>query len=242
MNRRKKRLKQMITGLFITLVITISGGCSQQLTDWLDGVTDSHSLTRDVANVEEFPAFDGENAVLSVNENRPTFTEEQLTIDQGTWQAFSNLDSLNRVGEANALLHKNMMPTEERGDIQNVYPTGWHQKKIGDKWLYNRSHVIGHQLTGEDDNWQNLFTGTEQMNQGAMVEYEKKVADYLRSTDNHVRYRVTPTFYGEELVCRGVQMEAQSIEDDQLSFNIFIYNIEDGVSIDYATGQSTLQK
>lgn len=239
MNRRKKRLKQIITGLFITLVITISGGCSQQLTGWFDGFTGSQSLTKDVANVEEFPAFDGENAVLSVNENQPTFTEEQLTIDQGTWQLFSELDHLNRVGQANALLHKSMMPTEERGDIQQVYPTGWHQKKIGDKWLYNRSHLVGHQLTGEDANWQNLFTGTEQMNQGAMVDYENKVADYLSSTDNHVRYRVTPKFYGEELVCRGVQLEAQSIEDDQLSFNVFIYNIEDGVSIDYATGRAT---
>ena len=241
MNRRKKRLKQTITGLFIALVLTISGGYSQQLAGWLDGVTGSQSLTRDVANVETFPEFDGENDVLSVNENQPTFTEEQLSIDQGTWQTFSDLDSLNRVGEANAVLHKSMMPTEDRGDIQQVYPTGWHQKKIGDKWLYNRSHVIGHQLTGENDNWKNLFTGTEQMNQGAMVTYENKVADYLRSTENHVRYRVTPMFYGEELVCRGVQMEAQSIEDDQLSFNVFIYNIENGVTIDYTTGQSTLQ-
>lgn len=240
MKRKKKQLKKAIAGLLITIILTVSGGCFQQFSGWFDGLTNTDSLSRNVENVEEFPEFDGENAVLSVNENRPMFTEEQLKIDQGTWQLFSELDHLNRVGQANALLHKSMMPTEERGDIQQVYPTGWHQKKIGDKWLYNRSHIVGHQLTGEDDNWQNLFTGTEQMNQGAMVEYENKVADYLRSTDNHVRYRVTPKFYGEELVCRGVQLEAQSVENDQLSFNVFIYNIEDGVTIDYATGRSTI--
>jgi DNA-entry nuclease len=240
MKRRKKQLKKAIAGLLITIILTVSGGCSQKLSGWFEGLTSNNSLSRNVENVEEFPEFDGENAVLSVNENRPAFTEEQLTIDQGTWQLFSELDHLNRAGQANALLHKSMMPTEKRGDIQQVYPTGWYQKNIGAKWLYNRSHIVGHQLTGEDDNWQNLFTGTEQMNQGAMVEYENKVADYLRSTDNHVRYRVTPKFYGEELVCRGVQLEAQSIENDQLSFNVFIYNIEDGVTIDYATGRSTI--
>lgn len=238
MKRKKTQMKKMIGSVLIALILAISAGCSQQISDWIVGSTDSTPLSKNVENVDVFPAFDGENVVLSVNNNRPTFTEEDLSLDQGAWQQFSELDSLNRVGQANALLHKSMMPTEERGDIQTVYPSGWHQKKIGDKWLYNRSHVIGHQLTGENDNWKNLFTGTEQMNQGAMIEYENKVADYLRKTGNHVRYRVTPKFYGDELVCRGVQMEAQSIEDDQLSFNVFLYNIEDGVTIDYTTGNS----
>lgn len=131
MKKTKNRFKKTIIGLFITLVLSIFGGCSQQLGGWLVGFTDNHSLTRDVTNVETFPEFDGENDVLSVNENQPTFTEDQLSIDQGTWQAFSDLDSLNRVGEANVLLHKSMMPKEDRGDIQQVYPTGWHQKKSG---------------------------------------------------------------------------------------------------------------
>lgn len=242
MNRRKKRLKKTIIGLLLTFALIISGGCSQQLGGWLVGVNDNHSLTRDVTNVESFPEYDGKHAVVSVNENKPVFLEEDLATNQGNWQSFSDLDSLNRVGQANALLHKSMMPTEERGDIQTVYPSGWHQKKIGDKWLYNRSHIVGYQFTGENDNWKNLFTGTEQMNQKTMVEYENKVADYLRSTGNHVRYRVTPKFYGDELVCRGIQMEAQSVEDDQLSFNVFLYNIEDGVTIDYATGTAAINE
>jgi len=104
--------------------------------------------------------------------------------------------------------------------------------------LYNRSHLIGYQLTGENDNWKNLFTGTEQMNQETMVQYENQVADYLRQTKNHVRYRVTPYFKDNELLCRGIQMEAQSVKDNTISYNVFIYNVEDGYTLDYVTGNS----
>lgn len=193
----------------------------------------------DYGRLEEIPEYDGENTVVTINHNQPNFIEEELLLTNAPWQKFSPLDRLNRVGPADAMLHQSMTPTVERGDISNVYPTGWKQKKLTDgKWLYNRSHLIAFRLTGENDNWQNLFTGTQQMNQQPMKEYEDQVANYLRSSSNHVRYRVTPHFLGDELVPRGVQIEAQSIENNDLSFNVFLYNIQDGYSIDYLTGNS----
>lgn len=162
-------------------------------------------------------------------------------MSNGYWQKLSDLDYLNRVGKAEAMLHRELMPTEDRGDISNVYPAGWNQKKLADGgWLYNRSHSIGHQMTGEDANWKNLFTGTQQLNQIYMVQYENEVANYLRQTNNHVRYRVIPLFRDQELLPRAVQMEAQSIEDDEIAFNIIIHNVQDGVVIDYQTGVATV--
>ncbi|EPH92625.1 putative DNA/RNA non-specific endonuclease [Enterococcus faecalis 06-MB-DW-09] len=189
----------------------------------------------------DIPEFDGKNVVVKINQNRPDFTEEELSLSNGYWQKFSDLDYLNRVGIAEAMLHRALMPTEARGDISNVYPTGWNQKKLADGgWLYNRSHSIGHQMTGEDANWKNLFTGTQQLNQIYMVQYENEVANYLRQTNNHVRYRVIPLFRDQELLPRAVQMEAQSIEDDEITFNIIIHNVQDGVGIDYQTGVATV--
>lgn len=183
--------------------------------------------------------FDGKSNVIEIN-GQANFAEEDLKVSNGSWQTFSDLDSLNRVGVAEAMLHRDMMPTESREDISNVYPTGWNQKKLHDGgWLYNRSHLIGFQMTGENANWKNLFTGTQQLNQIHMVKYENEVANYLRSTNNHVRYRVTPIFRERELVPRAIQIEAKSIEDDQIDFNVLIHNIQEGISIDYTTGAAT---
>ncbi|EMF0283396.1 DNA/RNA non-specific endonuclease [Enterococcus hirae] len=181
------------------------------------------------------------NQIEVKNQNKPTFFSKDLTLEKGNWQVFSDLDSLNRVGEANAMLHKSMMPTEERERLY-IKPTGWKQKKMknGD-YLYNRCHLIGYQLTGENNNPRNLMTGTRSFNTPAMVEYENKVAEYLRKTGNHVRYRVRPDFRGNELVARGVQMEAQSIEDNRISFNVYIHNTQEGYVIDYQTGNSRVQ-
>ncbi|MEI1233037.1 DNA/RNA non-specific endonuclease [Enterococcus mundtii] len=149
--------------------------------------------------VENLPDFDGQNVVIQVDGNNPSFTAEEMSMDAGTWQTFSDLDSLNRVGVADALLHRSMMPIEERGDISKVYPTGWNQKKLENNvWLYNRIHLIGFQMTVENDNWKNLFTGTQQLNQ------------------IHVRYRVTPIFRERELLPRAIQMEARSIETNDI--------------------------
>lgn len=182
--------------------------------------------------------FDGEHYFVTVNNNMPAFNKTDLDTNKGAWQEFSDIDELNRVGTANALLHKSMMPTEEREPLF-IKPTGWRQKSIGsNSWLYNRCHLIGFQLTGENNNINNLFTGTELMNQTHMVEYENQIANYLRSANNFVRYRVTPHFQGNDLVCKAVQMEAQSIEDDTVCFNILLYNVQDNYKINYADGTS----
>ncbi|EMF0536476.1 DNA/RNA non-specific endonuclease [Enterococcus hirae] len=176
------------------------------------------------------------------NENLPTFSSEDLSLAKGSWQKFSDLDSLNRVGEANAMLSKSMMPTGERERLF-IKPTGWKQKKMANgDYLYNRCHLIAFQLTGENNNPKNLMTGTRSFNTPAMIEYENKVAEYLRKTGNHVRYRVRPDFRGNELVARGIQIEAQSIEDNELFFNVYIHNTQEGYRIDYLTGLSKVEK
>ncbi|WP_438846839.1 DNA/RNA non-specific endonuclease [Enterococcus sp. AZ045] len=178
-------------------------------------------------------------SIVKVNGNYASFTLEELESTE-PWQIFSDLDSMNRVGVADALLHKSMMPSEPREDISMIYPTGWNQKKLDDgNWLYNRSHLLGFQLTGENANWKNLFTGTQELNQIHMVKYENEIAQYLKSTNNHVRYRVTPIFMDNELVPRAIQLEAKSIEDKQIDFNVLIPNVQTGITIDYSTGKAT---
>ncbi|EIA3843927.1 DNA/RNA non-specific endonuclease [Listeria monocytogenes] len=184
--------------------------------------------------------FDGTNQVIQVNSNVPTFDKEDLTLSKGTWQSFSDLDKLNRVGEANAMLHKSLMPTQEREALY-INPTAWKNKKTASGWLYNRCHLIGYQLTGENNNPKNLMTGTRSLNNPGMLEYENEVASYLRKTNNHVRYRITPVFREGELLSRGVQMEAQSIEDTSIKFNVYLFNVELGMVLDYKDGTSKKQ-
>ena len=144
-----------------------------------------------------------------------------------------------------ASIGSDLMPTEERGSIGMVQPSGWHTVKydiVSGKYLYNRCHLIGYQLTGEDANEKNLITCTRQMNVGVMLEFENQVADYIKETNNHVLYRVTPYFEGDNLLASGVQMEAYSVEDKGagVQFNVYIYNVQDGITIDYLTGESSL--
>ena len=133
------------------------------------------------------------------------------------------------------------MPTEKRGSIGNIKPTGWHTSKydfIDGKYLYNRCHLVGYQLTGENANPRNLITCTRNMNTGIMLEYENKVANYIKKTNHHVLYRVTPVFNQDDLLAKGVIIEGLSIEDDEIKFNIFVYNVQDGVIIDYSNGEN----
>lgn len=181
-----------------------------------------------------------------VNNNIPYFTNEDLSLTKGAWEAYGDLDHLGRVTAANAMLSVELMPAEERGDISDVYPTGWQQAEyatVSGGWLYNRSHLIGHQLTGEDANWGNLMTGTRWFNTEGMLPFENFVANYIETTENHVRYRVTPHFEGDNLLASGVFMEGFSIEDngEGLTFNIYVPNIQPGVALDYATGTSWLE-
>ena len=153
---------------------------------------------------------------------------------------------LGRCGVAYANVGIDTMPTIERGSIGMIKPTGWHTIKydiVNGKYLYNRCHLIGYQLTGENDNEKNLITCTRQMNIGTMLEYENKVADYVKKTNNHVLYRVTPIFKDSNLLATGVEIEAYSVEDngEGIKFNVFIYNVQEGIEIDYTTGDSKLK-
>ncbi|WP_088840992.1 DNA/RNA non-specific endonuclease [Listeria sp. ILCC797] len=188
---------------------------------------------------EESLTYHGEQVVV-MHQNRVSFNKKELDSSQKPYQHFSELDQYNRVGEANAVLDYTLMPTAEREPLY-VNPTGWKNKKIGsNEWLYNRCHLIGYQLTGENNNPKNLMTGTRSFNTPGMLTYENQVSDYIRKTHRKVRYQVKPDFRGNELVARGVQMQAKSLEDDQIEFNVYIFNIQNGVKIDYQTGYSKL--
>lgn len=193
--------------------------------------------------LKSIPKFSG-NPYIILNDNVPDFTDK----DKKTTEAFehySKLDSLGRCGVAYANICEELMPTEERGAIGSVKPTGWHLIKydiVDGKYLFNRCHLIGFQLAGENANERNLITGTRYMNVDGMLPFENAVADYVGITGNHVLYRVTPVFKGNNLVAEGVQMEAYSVEDKGagVCFNVFAYNNQPGITIDYATGESRL--
>lgn len=191
-------------------------------------------------SLDMIPPFSGEPYVVLEN-NIPKFSEKDYTTE--SYEYYSELDRFNRCGFAMACIGQDIMPTTERGSIGQVKPSGWQTVKydfVDGKYLYNRCHLIGYQLTGENANECNLITGTRYMNVEGMLPFENMVADYLKETDNHVLYRVTPIFENENLVASGVVMEALSMEDhgDGICFNVFVYNHQPGVTIDYATGES----
>lgn len=196
----------------------------------------------DSVNVDNVPEYN-EKIVQILNMNEPNFTDEQKK-DKKSWEKYSNLDSKGRCGVAFANIGKDLMPSGERGDISSVTPSGWDDDAkydfIEGKKLYNRCHLIGYQLTGQNANEKNLITGTKALNNSGMLPYENLVAGYIKNTGNHVLYRVTPVFKGNNLVASGVQMEAYSVEDNGagIKFNVFVYNVQNGVEIDYATGKS----
>ena len=193
-------------------------------------------------DIENLPEYDG-NSYVIVNDNIPYFKEEEYTTT--SFEKYSELDLLGRCGVASANISKDLMPTEKRGSIGMIKPSGWHTIKydhIDGKYLYNRCHLIGYQLTGENANEKNLITCTRSMNTKGMLQFENMVTKYIKDTGNHVLYRVTPVFEGINLVATGVEMEAYSVEDNGkgIKFNVFVYNIEDGIIIDYKTGDSKL--
>ena len=180
-------------------------------------------------------------AYTVINNNKPYFTKTEIT--KKSFESYSSLDSLGRCGVAVASVGRDIMPTQKRGAIGSVRPTGWHTIKysfVDGKYLYNRCHLIGYQLTGENANERNLITGTRYLNVDGMLPFENMVADYVKETNNHVMYRVTPIFSGSELVARGVLMEGYSVEDSGagIEFNVYCYNAQPGVSITYKTGDS----
>ncbi len=180
-------------------------------------------------------------AYTVVNDNQPYFSEADLTAE--SYEVYSPLDSLGRCGPAYASIGRDLMPTAERESIGQVKPTGWHTVKysgIDGNYLYNRCHLIGYQLSGENANEENLITGTRYLNVQGMLPFENMVADYVKETGNHVLYRVTPIFEGNNLLASGVLMEAESVEDKgaDILFCVYVYNVQPGIAIDYATGNS----
>lgn len=190
----------------------------------------------------EIPEYSGE-AYVTIANNIPNFTEAELKTE--SFETYSDLDSLGRCGIAYANIGQDLMPTEDRGSIGQVKPSGWHTVKydcVDGKYLYNRCHLIGFQLTAENANTKNLITGTRYLNVEGMLPFENMVADYIKETGNHVLYRVTPIYEEDNLVASGVQMEAKSVEDngEGILFNVYCYNVQPGVTIEYTTGESQL--
>ena len=211
-------------------------------------VVSNQLFTKSYYNIETstsiaftIPEYEGEPFVL-INQNIPFFEKDDYTTE--SFENYSELDELGRCGAAYANISKELMPTEERGQIGDVRPSGWHTVKypdlIEDRYLYNRCHLIGYQLSGENANEKNLITGTRYMNVEGMLPFENKVADYVRRSDNHVLYRVTPVFEGNNLVATGVLIEAYSVEarGEGVCFCVFVHNVQPGIEIDYRTGES----
>ena len=195
-------------------------------------------------DMSDIPEYSGD-AYVVINDSEPDFSEDEMTTT--AFESYSELDSLGRCGVVYACVGTETMPTEERESISQVKPTGWQSTQydiVDGNYLYNRCHLIGYQLTAENANEKNLITGTRYMNVDGMLPFENDVAEYIEDTGNHVLYRVTPVFEGDNLVASGVQMEAKSVEDDGdgICFNVYVYNVQPGISIDYATGESELEE
>ena len=214
-------------------------GSSTQNGSQLSGAG-NHSQTS--VSLDSIPEYSGDPYVV-VNNNVPFFSEEDLEAE--VFESYGDLDSLGRCTVAYSMVGTETMSTEERGSIGQVKPTGWHAVKydnVDGKYLYNRCHLIGYQLTAENANVKNLITGTRYLNVQGMLPFENLTADYIKETGNHVLYRVTPVFEGDNLVASGVLMEGESAEDDgeAIQFCVYVYNVQPGIIIDYATGDSRL--
>ena len=244
-NIRLEVLRRVTTFL---LVFFIAGsgfglsGCSSKKDNQAGTVGSAEVQSTAVADDMASLVYQGEPYVV-INDNNPDFTEADMTTV--SFESYGELDGLGRCTTAFANIGKDLMPAEKRGSIGEVKPTGWQTAKydnVDGKYLYNRCHLIRYQLTGENANAKNLITGTRYLNVDGMLPFENMVADYIKETNNHVMYRVTPVFSGDNLVASGVQMEAESVEDngDGILFNVYCFNAQPGIAIDYATGNSHL--
>lgn len=229
----RTRARRSAAAGVILLVLALAGFLGERL-----GERSVEPLTPDA-----LPVYTGQ-AYVEVNDNLPFFTQEDWTTD--SFETYSELDALGRCGVAYANVCREIMPTQPRGSIGSVRPSGWHTVRydgvVEGNYLYNRCHLIGYQLAGENANGQNLITGTRYLNTVGMLPFENAVNDYVDETDNHVLYRVTPLFEGDDLVASGVLMEAWSVEDEGagVCFCVYCFNVQPGVVIDYETGESAL--
>lgn len=232
MNWKKKRFLPLV------IVAVLLCGCQQNamVSEQKGAETARESGT--LYTLQNMPEYSG-SPYVELNGNSPDFEEEEYTTE--VFENYSDLDALGRCQTAYANICQEIMPTEERGKIGMIKPSGWHTVKydcVDGKYLYNRAHLIGFQLAGENANEKNLITGTRYFNVEGMLPFENQVADYVHETNHHVLYRVTPVYEEENLVASGVIMEAASVEDADLRFHVFVYNVQPGIQIDYATGES----
>ena len=250
MSRRKKKVVKKLFKLklspftyFILILFCIYLDLiyKDDINKFLTGMSTTDTrIVENSYNLGEIPEYNGSSYVV-INNNIPFFDKSDLTTK--SYEKYSEHDSLGRCGVAVANISVDMMPTEPRGSIGMVKPSGWHTVKydnVDGKYLYNRCHLIGYQLTGENANEKNLITCTRYMNTVGMLKFENMVAEYIKRTENHVLYRVTPIYNGSNLLASGVEMEAMSIEDngDGIKFNVYVYNVQDGIVINYANGNS----
>lgn len=235
----KKQTKQFLGIILVIILVAISCLYKEEIRDFIKDKTISVSQGATYFDIDSIPEYTGEPYV-TINNNKPYFDEKDYT--KKAFEKYSKLDRLGRCGVAYANICKDIMPKKERESISDVYPTGWKQEKYNGKYLYNRCHLIGYQLAGENANKQNLITGTRYFNVEGMLPFENQVADYIeKNKTGHVLYRVTPVFKGNNLLASGVEIEAYSIEDNGkgICFNVYVYNVEPGVTIDYKTGESS---
>lgn len=242
--RKTQNTNKIIYGIIALILVLIVGYFSPDILEEAKANQSQNEIVYTVssADLENIPEYSNRPYII-LNDNKPEFTEEEL--ESSSFESYSELDSLGRCGIAIANIGLELMPKadEERESISSVEPTGWINKKyeiVDGGYLYNRCHLIGYQLTAENANEKNLITGTRYMNTEGMLPFENEIADYIKETRNHVLYRVTPIFEGNNLVASGVQLEAQSIEDngEGICFNVYCYNVQPGITIDYATGES----
>lgn len=248
----KKKQSVYAAIIIVLLVLCVSTAAvmlylrdSNEIVSEIENIKNEATISQSLVQLEpdSISEFSGNDYVV-LNDNVPLFTETDIDLINGEY--YSPLDSLGRCGVVYAQIDQTMMPTAEREAIGMIKPSGWQTIKypdvISDLYLYNRCHLIAYALTGQNANEQNLITGTRYMNISGMLPFENLVIDYLEETNNHVLYRVTPFFKGNELIARGVEMEALSVEDggEGLCFHVFVYNYQPGIEIDYMTGDSRL--
>ena len=237
--RKNKKILQLITSTIVLIGIIIFGYINQDVViqNNIQNEIQEEKVNFDLSTIPEYT----DKPYIEINNNIPDFTEEDYSIEP--FEKYNPLDYLGRCGVAFANICKEIMPQEgeERESINSVIPSGWKQKEYDGKYLYNRCHLIGYQLSAENANEQNLITGTQYLNIEGMLPFENQIAEYIdNNPNNHVLYRVTPIFKEENLLASGVQLEALSVEDNGkgIKFNVYCYNVQPGVEIDYKTGES----
>jgi len=241
MGKRKKNdsLGKMILAIIVAIFLGVASYFGIDIPEEIETVLNTNKISYGRSfDLSSIPEYTNEPYVV-LNNNKPEFDDEDYTTE--VFEKYRDLDDLGRCGVAYANVCKETMPTEKRESL-DTKPTGWKQAKYNGEYLYNRCHLIGHQLAAENDNEKNLITGTRYFNVEGMLPFENMVAEYVKETENHVLFRVTPIFEGENLLASGVQMEAYSVEDngEGICFNVYVYNVQPGVEIDYSTGESKL--